>query len=206
MIREKKSNIAKRKGFSLLELVIAIFVLTVGITGALKLIVSTLRVSMDTRNSVIASGLAQEGVELMRNIRDNNMLYTLSDLSLDPDASFKRFLYPINISTCIVDANYSYPGSGALTCNPQPSFVLYLNPTTNTYSHTSSGGTPTIFRRRIVANYYVNETINGNINQLSGMAVFSQVWWNGRSAPSGVGDCKLSDKCIYTLDYLPKRD
>ena len=68
-----------------MEMMIAAFVLTVGITGALNLIVSVMRNSMNTRNAVIASGLAQEGIELIRNIRDNNMLFALSDLSIDPE-------------------------------------------------------------------------------------------------------------------------
>jgi prepilin-type N-terminal cleavage/methylation domain-containing protein len=62
----------KNKGFTLLELMIAITVLSVGIVGVFGLIQNTLRSAEDLKSRLIASYLAQEGIELVRNIRDNN--------------------------------------------------------------------------------------------------------------------------------------
>jgi Tfp pilus assembly protein PilV len=186
-------------GFSLLELIIAIFVLTVGITAALQLIVSTIKTSIDTRNSVVASGLAQEGVELVRNIRDNNLLYALSDLSINPDVAFKRAFPAGNgDNDCSVDINYVYPNN--LACSGNSS--IYLS-NTGIYSHTNSG-TPTIFRRNIKITYVANEMVNGNASSLTGMNVWSTVWWDGtNSAPF---PCNQGSKCIEVTDYLAKRD
>lgn len=63
-----------RKGFSLAEIVIAITVLTVTVVSVTSLILSSLNVNKQNINQIIAYSLAQEGVEIMRNIRDSNWL------------------------------------------------------------------------------------------------------------------------------------
>ncbi len=68
------SKYSKKLGFTLLEVVIAIFVLTVAILGTMILIYNTLLASSITSNRLIAAYLAQEGIEIVRNIRDTNWL------------------------------------------------------------------------------------------------------------------------------------
>lgn len=62
----------KNKGVTLLETLVAIFVLVTGIVGAFSLIISVMSFTSYNSNKLIASYLAQEGVELVRNIRDTN--------------------------------------------------------------------------------------------------------------------------------------
>lgn len=62
------------KGFSLIEVVLALFFLTVGVAGAYNLIGRTVAFSSKTSNQLVASYLAQEGLEIVRNIRDSNLL------------------------------------------------------------------------------------------------------------------------------------
>lgn len=64
----------KQKGFTFLELMIAMFLLTVGILGASKLLRDISRASHKSFNQIVAAYLAQEGIELVRNMRDNNWL------------------------------------------------------------------------------------------------------------------------------------
>lgn len=64
----------KNKGFSLIEVITAIFVLTVGIGGAFSLIYQTLSAVYTVRSELTASFLAQEGVEIVKNLRDNSWL------------------------------------------------------------------------------------------------------------------------------------
>jgi len=61
-------------GLSLLEIVVAILVVTMGLVGVLPLITQNIQVEYINKNNLIASQLAQEGLELVRNIRDNNWL------------------------------------------------------------------------------------------------------------------------------------
>ena len=62
------------KGFSLIEVVTAIFILTVGVGGAFSLIYQTLSAVYIVRSELTASFLAQEGVEIIKNLRDNAWL------------------------------------------------------------------------------------------------------------------------------------
>jgi len=67
-------NLKEEKGFTILELIIAVFVLTVGIIGAYVAVQSPLHYANVYKDQLVASYLAQEGVELVRNIRDTNWL------------------------------------------------------------------------------------------------------------------------------------
>ena len=60
------------KGFTLLEMTVTVFILTVGILGMYGAITRTIAQSSEISNRLIASYLAQEGIEIVRNLRDGN--------------------------------------------------------------------------------------------------------------------------------------
>ena len=94
------------KGFSLMEALLATFLLSVGIVAVLSLMASSLRSSMVARDQEIATLLAQEGVELVRNVRDNNWA--------DGNDSFNNL--PSGIKTLSRDGGGFYvEGSGSPT-------------------------------------------------------------------------------------------
>ncbi len=62
------------KGFTLIEVLVAIFIITVGAGGALALIQKTLSFTSNAALQLEASYLAQEGMEIVRNIRDTNFV------------------------------------------------------------------------------------------------------------------------------------
>lgn len=62
------------KGFTLLEMIIVIFVILVGLTGASSLITQTINSMANYSSKLIAAYLGQEGIEIVRNIRDGNWL------------------------------------------------------------------------------------------------------------------------------------
>lgn len=63
------------QGFTLLESIVAIGIFTVGISVCINLISSALaNTGIRTRNKIIAGYLAQEGIEAVRSIRDNNWI------------------------------------------------------------------------------------------------------------------------------------
>lgn len=61
-------------GFTILEVAVSLFVITMGILGIMTLVNQSLRVKDINKNRVIASQLAQEGIEIVRANRDNNWL------------------------------------------------------------------------------------------------------------------------------------
>jgi prepilin-type N-terminal cleavage/methylation domain-containing protein len=63
---------AYNKGFTLVETLVALTLLTVGLIPAFVQATSALALSTTIRNSVIAADLAQEGVEVVRAMRDAN--------------------------------------------------------------------------------------------------------------------------------------
>jgi len=63
-----------KTGFSILEVIVAIFIIVMGLIGILSLIIQNVQVQYINKNMLIASQLAQEGLELARNKRDRNFL------------------------------------------------------------------------------------------------------------------------------------
>jgi prepilin-type N-terminal cleavage/methylation domain-containing protein len=66
--------IKKEKGFTLLEVIFAIFILSLSGFASFTLIESALVPASLNRANLTAYYLGQEGIELVRNIRDNNWL------------------------------------------------------------------------------------------------------------------------------------
>lgn len=62
------------KGFSLIEILIAILVMTIGIVGIYAIVPRSVFWGEVNVDKFIASKLAQEGLELVRNIRDTNWI------------------------------------------------------------------------------------------------------------------------------------
>jgi len=60
----------KNSGFTLIEMLVVVFVLGVGLIGALSFFNININNQFEAKNELIAAGLAQEGADLMRNIRD----------------------------------------------------------------------------------------------------------------------------------------
>jgi len=63
-----------QKGFTLIEVLAAAFIITLGAGGAMALIQQSLSFTSNAALQLEASYLAQEGMEVVRNIRDTNLL------------------------------------------------------------------------------------------------------------------------------------
>ncbi len=63
-----------RRGQSLLELLVAFFVIAIGLMSAVTLVFSNLALVDRDANEVVAVNLAREGIEFAKNIRDSNWL------------------------------------------------------------------------------------------------------------------------------------
>ncbi len=70
----KKFRSSGEKSFTILEVMMAIFVLTIAVGASYILIQQTLIAVSLTQSKLIASYLTQEGVENVRNIRDTNWI------------------------------------------------------------------------------------------------------------------------------------
>lgn len=95
----------KEAGFTLLETTVALFIITVAILPILILATISLNASLRIENNIIASNLAQEGIEIIRNIRDNNWINGLPfDEYLLP-GNWRVHWYTIGPGIIPVDSN-----------------------------------------------------------------------------------------------------
>ncbi|RLC38233.1 hypothetical protein DRH27_02760 [Candidatus Falkowbacteria bacterium] len=150
-------NIFKnKKGFSILEAVVAFYLITMGMVGLLSLVTFSIKTQYITKNMVTGSQLAQEGIELVRNIRDTNWLK--HDDWIDGDG--------FDSDTDILqDDNYIIDYTGSIddfvTTNNEAGTRLYLDGN-GFYVHDSvPPNKPTAFYRIIEVNEIVlDEQLN----------------------------------------------
>lgn len=70
-IMELKKN---KRGFTLLETLVAVFILTLALTGPIYIATLAIRSSVESRDNISAYFLAEEAVEYIRNLRDEYSL------------------------------------------------------------------------------------------------------------------------------------
>ncbi len=175
------------KGFSIGETLLSITILTVGILATMQLLVGNMRDAQLSRDIVIASGLVQEGIELVRNVRDNDFAdggdgFTFARTGFMAGWSHCRIQYDDTRVTCLPvrasDNQYElgFDGNGF-------------------YRH--NGGTDTKFKRYI----YINQQTPAAGPYAD---VISFVYWGTFTPPSDgtVGNCTLVNRCIFSRDRL----
>ena len=69
-----KLKLSNNSGISILEVIVAVMIIAMGMIGVLSLVIQNIQAQYINKNVLIASGLAQEGLELVRNVRDLNWL------------------------------------------------------------------------------------------------------------------------------------
>src|SRR3972149_6509621 len=74
LLKAKSYKLKANDGFTLVESLVAIAVFTVGISAAIFVIQQSFTVGSRVKNKIIAAYLAQEGIEVIRNIRDRNWM------------------------------------------------------------------------------------------------------------------------------------
>ncbi|MCD4760505.1 prepilin-type N-terminal cleavage/methylation domain-containing protein [bacterium] len=138
-------------GFTLIEIVIALAVFTVGIMAAFTLSLSNINNARDNYNRVVAANLAREGLEMVRNTRDNNWRLIDdnqlcgSDLCLwnnDLDGNFLTVEYTGNLNSniCLGDTSLN-----DCACVADRSCLLYSN-VDNFYDHDTNGTDTNMYR------------------------------------------------------------
>jgi prepilin-type N-terminal cleavage/methylation domain-containing protein len=73
------SLIRKNHGLTIVEIMMALAILSLGISALLQTFSSGVKFSSDTENNIKAINIAREGIESMINIRDTNWLRFTSD-------------------------------------------------------------------------------------------------------------------------------
>ncbi len=119
------------RGFTLVEALVALTVLTVGLVAGYAAAVSSAGLASSIRNNVVAANLAQEGVEVIRAIRDTNWF---------SGQVFDTGLAPGDYEVAIYSGAASTPYQGRFLYINNDGLYQYL---------TGVGYTPTPFKRKI---------------------------------------------------------
>lgn len=173
----KKNTLKKnRSGFTLVEMILAVFVFSLALAGLMTISSRGLKISKESQNQVIADYLALEGVEVVRNLRDSALLrfsnqnnwqtvfnqdgcLSASELGAACSFSFTTGDTPIRIHPCVDDCK------------------VYLNSTQGTYRQfgtplNNPGYSDSGFTRKI----FLETTDNPEE-----IVVISRVEWGGNS-------------------------
>lgn len=166
----KKAFPGKKRGFSLVEVLVSLMVISFGILGVSALMFSSIKNSVEAKNQIVASNLAQEGIELVRHLYESGADVLSGNYKID---------YRVNAENV---ATY-------FTSNPS-SFLLYMNNTTGVFGISSgSGQTATKFSRKIVIDNTSNTKVSSWVSW-SGEAVPSSF-----SSLDG-SNCTIANKCL----------
>lgn len=202
----KKIKTTSRAGFSFIEVMLSVFVVAIGIIASIQLMSANLQQTLDSKNQIIASELAQEGIELVRNMRDNNWATDQPTFANFPDYdSYGKRLYPLTelgYEACGIDIYSTLvglksdcwftPGGGTNT-----SAKTMLKLSNGYYVRASNSESHTIFGRAVdfVTNADGSVTVN------------SVVVWGGWPANlfSDIStQCTTAAKCAWAQTTLSK--
>jgi prepilin-type N-terminal cleavage/methylation domain-containing protein len=164
---------SNNNGFTLIEVLMAMAIISIGLLGVIALVNQNLNANVVNKNYLVASMLAQEGLELVRNRRDANWINSaphwydgLADglegidiFAIDPSG-----LFAVNN---IYDARLYRDGDGF-------------------FVHQSAGNSETVFFRLI--------TIDDSNLANGYLLVISELRWSSKSGESSyIADTMLYD-------------
>ena len=82
--RRHRKSMRLKSGFTLVETLVAITILTLALGGPMTLATRSIKDSLASRNKVVAFYLAHEAIEYVKNKRDSNFLYQICFTSNGP--------------------------------------------------------------------------------------------------------------------------
>jgi len=159
----EKKNLKYKKnqsGFSMIETLVAIFILLIAVTGPMVFAQNALQSAFYARDQITAFYLAQDAIEYVKNRRDHNML---DNVGTGPNRWLNGLSDCVNASgfetnSCSIDTVNGTNGEGVVTsCNfggtvgclgDTPENDVHLLVDSNGYFNTNSGD-DSLFSREI---------------------------------------------------------
>ncbi|MDD5738754.1 MAG: prepilin-type N-terminal cleavage/methylation domain-containing protein [Candidatus Pacebacteria bacterium] len=155
MLEKLKFNKIKERAFTLVEVFVAISVLSIGVVGSFGVLPVMIKNQAINTDTFIASRLANEGMELVRNLRDENWL--------------KEQDWTAGLTNCPVgtgcEIDYNDP---ALSVNQNRFLKLDSD---SFYKYDS--GVNSKFKRKIITNKIDATTLNVKV----------EISWSGKGSP-----------------------
>ena len=139
----------KTRGFSLIEVLVAVSVLIISVTGTLSIIAREVSSAAIAKDQVVAFYLAQEALEYVRGVRDNNAIHDprnswltgLDGLNSLPDCITNKCVIDVNADPLSVEQEVAE--CDVTGCDP-----LFLDSPSGVYNQQDDGD-PTMFTREV---------------------------------------------------------
>lgn len=166
-------NNKKQKGFTIVELIISIFILAFAVVGIYTAFSMTVVLTRDASSRFVAAYLAQEGIEIVRNIRENNWL-KMSVLPLEDDS----MQWNTGLTGCETGCELDYRtlGTPESPLTPWPASIggniLYIG---NDFLYSYDIAWPTKFRRKVTITLKTPDILS----------ISSEVFWEEKSTILG---------------------
>lgn len=201
----------RSSGQSLIETIIAIFVLVTGLSAGLSLAIFAFGSTSDIAEKIVATGLAREAVEAVRRMRDSNWLWGRSngELANCPELGAGQLCYrnwltaPYDFHGSRAGTNYRmvFTPSAAgnkWTLDTGSNYQLNYDPSAG-LSHAVSGSAANYYRKI----YIIHQNTDDPAAETQ-VLVRSVVWWHGKGCAAITNFTAPSDtNCkIITEEYL----
>jgi prepilin-type N-terminal cleavage/methylation domain-containing protein len=146
-----------KRGFTLIETLLAVLILATAIVGPLTIAAKGLQLSLISKDRVIAAFLAQDAIEYVHFLRDSNRLSNSSSWLSGLDSTSNGHTTNaaggqstcVGANACIVDSlkdQVTNCGASVAACASQ---LLYFDSSTGVYTYTTTSNTQTIFSRTV---------------------------------------------------------
>ncbi|MFA6251908.1 MAG: prepilin-type N-terminal cleavage/methylation domain-containing protein [Candidatus Paceibacterota bacterium] len=146
----KKSSNKNQKSFTLIEMLVSVFIISFALVGMFGLNSKYNQQTKQEKEAYEAALLAEEGVELIKNLRDSNWICQTPPCSASWDTG---------LTSCTNGCEIDYlkkggdGSTGGLTAWGSSGNFLYIDPTTKMYRYPSSSELSTMqwtpYRRKI---------------------------------------------------------
>lgn len=162
---------SRQAGFTIVELIVAVTALTIAFSGIFSLLQSSFAASRAVTENYIATYLAAEGIEVVKNILDSNVLQGNSW-----SRGFLPGEYRVSYESICADpfGNCLIPHDDPV--DPSDPYPLGFDRVSGLYSY--SGAEPTPYFRKMVIEYGANQ------NEL---IVHATVSWKSRGRDVSLG-------------------
>jgi prepilin-type N-terminal cleavage/methylation domain-containing protein len=182
------------KGFTIIELVISILIMAIAIVGIFNAFTALTIMTSDTANRLTATYLAQEGMEVIRNIRDINWIERYNDPAAGPD-----WIY--GLDSCSSGCQLDYTTVGTTIIPWGIGNYLFLDDSTGFYTIDDTNEVQTKFKRKFIVEQEMDPY--GDDSYIIKTTV--QVSWDQKATllnpARSAGDCNSSN-CITVVSTL----